>query len=51
MESGKIPDITIYLPEGQILNLDVKFPLNNYMRYLDVLEKEVILTMILNMNS
>lgn len=39
MESGKIPDITIYLPEGQILNLDVKFPLNNYMRYLDVLEK------------
>ena len=34
MESGKIPDITIYLPEGQILNLDVKFPLNNYMRYL-----------------
>ena len=39
MESGKIPDVTLNLPEGQILNLDVKFPLNNYMKYLDVIEK------------
>ncbi len=39
MDSGKIPDVTLNLPEGQILNLDVKFPLNNYMKYLDVIEK------------
>lgn len=39
MESGKIPDVTLNLPEGQILNLDVKFPLNNYMKYLDVIQK------------
>ena len=39
LKSGKIPDITFKLPDEKILNLDVKFPLNNYMKYLDVIEK------------
>ena len=30
-----IPDYTFLLPQGLSLHMDVKFPLNNYMRYLD----------------
>jgi DNA recombination protein RmuC len=33
--SGGIPDYTFLLPQGLSLHMDVKFPLNNYMRYLD----------------
>jgi DNA recombination protein RmuC len=33
--SGGIPDYTFMLPQGLFLHMDVKFPLNNYMRYLD----------------
>ena len=33
--SGGIPDYTFLLPQGLCLHMDVKFPLNNYMRYLD----------------
>jgi DNA recombination protein RmuC len=33
--SGGIPDYTFLLPQGLTLHMDVKFPLNNYMRYLD----------------
>jgi DNA recombination protein RmuC len=33
--SGGIPDYTFMLPQGLCLHMDVKFPLNNYMRYLD----------------
>ena len=33
--SGCIPDYTFLLPQGLCLHMDVKFPLNNYMRYLD----------------
>ena len=33
--SGGIPDYTFMLPQGLSLHMDVKFPLNNYMRYLD----------------
>ena len=40
LKSGKIPDITFKLPDEKILNLDVKFPLENYMNYLDVIEKK-----------
>ena len=39
LPSGKKPDVTFNLPNNKILNLDVKFPLENYMRYLDILEK------------
>ncbi len=31
--SGKIPDFTFYLPQHLQLNMDVKFPLDNYLRY------------------
>ncbi len=33
--TGKRPDFTFFLPRGLKLNMDVKFPLDNYMRYLD----------------
>ena len=29
------PDFTFFLPKGLKVNMDVKFPLDNYMRYLD----------------
>jgi DNA recombination protein RmuC len=31
--SGKIPDFTFLLPQELKLNMDVKFPLDNYLRY------------------
>ena len=31
--SGKIPDFTFILPQDLRLNMDVKFPLDNYLRY------------------
>lgn len=33
--STSIPDFTFFLPEGKIINMDVKFPLNNYQRYME----------------
>ncbi len=33
--SGGIPDYTFLLPQGLSLHMDVKFPLNNYLRVLD----------------
>ena len=30
---GKKPDYTFFLPQGLIVNMDVKFPLNNYLRF------------------
>ncbi len=33
--SGSRPDFTFNLPNHLILNMDVKFPLDNYLRYLD----------------
>jgi DNA recombination protein RmuC len=33
--SGGIPDYTFLLPQGLSLHMDVKFPLNNYLRHLD----------------
>lgn len=34
-EDGKIPDFTFLLPRKLKLNMDVKFPLDNYMKYLE----------------
>ena len=33
--SGGVPDYTFLLPQGLSLHMDVKFPLNNYLRFLD----------------
>lgn len=33
--AGGIPDYTFLLPQGLLLHMDVKFPLNNYLRVLD----------------
>ncbi|TKJ41056.1 recombinase RmuC [candidate division LCP-89 bacterium B3_LCP] len=36
MEStGKRPDFTFFLPQNQIINMDVKFPLDNYLKFLE----------------
>ncbi len=34
-EGGGIPDFTFLLPAGQVCHMDVKFPLDNYLRSLD----------------
>lgn len=34
-DSGSRPDFTFLLPKGQIVNMDVKFPFNNYQMYVD----------------
>lgn len=31
--NGSVPDFTFLLPEGKMLHMDVKFPLDNYRRY------------------
>ncbi|MGB9734853.1 MAG: DNA recombination protein RmuC [bacterium] len=33
--SAKRPDYTFFLPQGLKINMDVKFPLNNYLAYLE----------------
>ncbi|HEY7107749.1 MAG TPA: DNA recombination protein RmuC [Acidimicrobiia bacterium] len=33
--AGGVPDYTFLLPQGLSLHMDVKFPLNNYLKYLD----------------
>ena len=33
--NGTRPDFTFLLPRGETLNMDVKFPLDNYVRYLE----------------
>jgi DNA recombination protein RmuC len=32
---GRVPDFTFLLPKGIEMNMDVKFPIDNYLRYLD----------------
>ncbi|HEO64616.1 MAG TPA: DNA recombination protein RmuC, partial [Spirochaetes bacterium] len=32
-ESGQRPDFTFFLPQEKIINMDVKFPFNNYLKY------------------
>jgi len=33
MKNGSRPDFTFFMPKGMVLNMDVKFPLDNYVRY------------------
>ena len=33
--AGTIPDFTFMLPGGRVLHMDVKFPIDNYLRYLE----------------
>jgi len=33
MENGSRPDFTFYLPKGFCVNMDVKFPLDSYLKY------------------
>lgn len=35
LPSGGVPDVTLLLPEGRRMHLDVKFPLANYLRLLE----------------
>jgi DNA recombination protein RmuC len=35
LDGGGVPDFTFMLPRGLELHMDVKFPLDNYLRYLD----------------
>jgi DNA recombination protein RmuC len=35
--AGRRPDFTFLLPHGLELNMDVKFPIDNYVRYLDAI--------------
>ncbi len=35
MASGGIPDYTFPLPTGHVVNMDVKFPIDNYLRWLE----------------
>jgi DNA recombination protein RmuC len=35
LHDGGVPDFTFMLPRGLELHMDVKFPLDNYLRYLD----------------
>ncbi len=35
VEGGGIPDFTFMLPRGRVLHMDVKFPLDNYLRSLE----------------
>lgn len=42
--TGSRPDYTFQLPQGRKVNMDVKFPLNSYLRYLETeneMEREV----------
>jgi DNA recombination protein RmuC len=39
-EAGNRPDFTFNLPNGVKLNMDVKFPLDNYLRYLEAADDD-----------
>lgn len=36
IEGGRRPDFTFILPENRVLNMDVKFPIANYVRYVEL---------------
>lgn len=40
LEDGSRPDFTFMLPKGLLLNMDVKFPYDNYIRYLEAEGRE-----------
>ncbi|MFN8041291.1 MAG: DNA recombination protein RmuC [Acidimicrobiales bacterium] len=35
LPGGSRPDVTFLLPEGRVLHMDVKFPIDNYLRHLE----------------
>ncbi len=35
LSTGGVPDYTFPLPTGHVVNMDVKFPIDNYLRWLD----------------
>ena len=35
LEGGTTPDFSFFLPNEQLLHMDVKFPIDNYLRYLE----------------
>lgn len=35
LTSGRIPDFTFPLPKGHVVHMDVKFPIDNYLRWLE----------------
>ena len=39
--SGSRPDYTFIMPNGTFLNMDVKFPLENYLRFLDETDEAI----------
>lgn len=39
-ESGSLPDYTFHLPKGHVVHMDVKFPIDNYLRWLDADDAE-----------
>jgi DNA recombination protein RmuC len=39
LSNGSRPDFTFLLPKGLILNMDVKFPIQNYTRYIQATDK------------
>ena len=39
-ESGSLPDYTFLLPKGHVVHMDVKFPIDNYLRWLDADDAE-----------
>jgi len=39
-ESGTMPDYTFHLPKGHVVHMDVKFPIDNYLRWLDADDTE-----------
>ncbi len=38
-EAGRRPDFTFFLPKGLRINMDVKFPFDNYLRFLEANEE------------
>ncbi|MEZ5375318.1 MAG: DNA recombination protein RmuC [Acidimicrobiales bacterium] len=35
LEGGTVPDYTFFLPKGHLVHMDVKFPIDNYLRAID----------------
>lgn len=40
-QGGGIPDYTFHLPQGHLVHMDVKFPIDNYRRWLDAPDDQV----------
>jgi DNA recombination protein RmuC len=40
LPGGTVPDFTFHLPKGHVIHMDVKFPIDNYLRWLDAPDAE-----------